>query len=172
MTPGSPITLNIEAGTNSDATTMFVQRFALAGNARERKTIRLGIVISTNAASAHVCVISNCHTLPARMSWMTPGLKKPMISTYTYTNMTLAHSAASFSFTCILTSSSSLGAYLLACIVFSITLTSSNSVVALLLVFIVYSFVDVMGRSPHRQEGHAEVTDATDHAMKRSMINQ
>ncbi|MBV9328386.1 MAG: transposase, partial [Chloroflexi bacterium] len=60
--------------------------------------------------------------------WTTPGLKKPMISTYTYTNMTLAHSAASFSFTCILTSSSSLGAYLLACIVFSITLTSSNSV--------------------------------------------
>jgi hypothetical protein len=28
-----------------------------------------------------------------------------------------------------------------------------------------------MGRSPHRQEGYAEVTDATDHAMQRRLIN-
>jgi hypothetical protein len=44
-------------------------------------------------------------------------------------------------------------------------------VVAVLLAFIVYSFVDVMGRSPHRQQGHAEVTDAIDHAMQRRLIN-
>src|SRR5687768_1618768 len=73
----------------------------------------------------------------------------------------------------VLMSSRSLVACLLACIVcsFSITLTSSNSMVAVLLACIVYSFVDVMGRSPHRQQGHAEVTDATDHAMQRRLIN-
>jgi hypothetical protein len=43
--------------------------------------------------------------------------------------------------------------------------------VAVLLACIVYSFVDVLGRSPHRQEGYAEVTDATDHAMQRRLIN-
>src|SRR5438067_13538877 len=111
---------------------MFVQRFALAGNASDRKTIRLGIVINANAARAHVWVISNSHTLPANMFSTNPGLKNPRTSTYTYMNMTLAHSAASFSFTC--------------------TLTSSSSLLACLLSFIVYSLVaDVMGRSPDRQ---------------------
>src|SRR5438105_6525656 len=137
---------------------MFVQRFALAGNASDRKTIRLGIVINANAARAHVWVISNCHTLPATMSSMTPGLKKPMTSTYTYMNMTLAHSAASFSFTC--------------------TLTSSSSLLACLLSFIVYSFVDVMGRrltdrwhAVDREQRQAQVAHSPEQAVQRGLVD-
>ena len=60
---------------------MFAYRFALAGNARDRKTMRLGIVINITLNNIHVCVMSKTHAFPTRISSITPGEKNPMMST-------------------------------------------------------------------------------------------
>src|SRR5690606_10889338 len=95
----SPTAFPMLTSRYTEAITTLAQRAARADSAKVRITIRLGTVMSASPPSAHVWVMSNCHTRPNRMSSMVPGLYRLKMSTYTYRNITTTQMAASFNLT-------------------------------------------------------------------------
>lgn len=75
-TQATPARLNNIYGINSVATTMFVQRFALAGRATDRKIMSVGIATNIIAMSKNTYEMSNTNTFPAKISVMEPGMYK------------------------------------------------------------------------------------------------
>jgi hypothetical protein len=56
-------------------------RVARAGSVIDSTTMKIGIAMSARKVVNSVWLTSNSQTLPARMSSMTPGLKKAIMST-------------------------------------------------------------------------------------------